>query len=51
MSVKIQFSSAVATGIVLAKVGNPQRDEPLQTSREVFKVDDEDKEALTALFL
>ncbi|MDB6139432.1 MAG: hypothetical protein JWO94_2504 [Verrucomicrobiaceae bacterium] len=51
MSVKIQFTSAVATGIVLAKVGNPQRDEPLQTSREVFKIDDEDKEALTALFL
>ena len=51
MSVKIQFTSAVVTGVVLAKVGNPQRDEPLQTSREVFHVSDEDKEALTALFL
>ena len=51
MSVKIRFNSAAATGIVLAKVGNPQRDEPLQTSREVFKVSEEDREALTALFL
>ena len=51
MSVKIRFSSAVATSVVLAKVGNPQRDEPLQTSREVFKIDAEDKETLTALFL
>jgi hypothetical protein len=51
MSVKIRFNSAAATGIVLAKVGNPQRDEPLQTSREVFKVSEEDRETLTALFL
>ena len=51
MSVKIRFSSAVTTGIVLAKVGNPQRDEVLQTSREVFKVGADDQEALTALFL
>ncbi len=51
MSVKIRFNSAVAAGIVLAKVGNPQRDEPLQTSREVFKAKEEDREALTALFL
>ncbi len=51
MSVKIRFNSAVATGIVLAKVGNPQRDEPLQTSREVFRIGEEDREPLTALFL
>jgi len=51
MSVKIRFNSAAATGIVLAKVGNPQRDEPLQTSREVFKVSEEDRGALMALFL
>ncbi len=51
MSAKIRFQSAATTGIVLAKVGNPQREESLQTSREVFKVSADDQEALTALFL
>jgi len=51
MSVKIRFNSAVVTGLVLAKVGNPQRDEPLQTSKEVFAVDEEQREILTPLFL
>ena len=51
MSAKIRFQSAAVTRVVLAKVGNPQRDEPLQTSREVFNVEDDDKETLTALFL
>jgi hypothetical protein len=36
---------------VLAKVGHPQRDEPLQTSREVFKIAEGDRETLTAIFL
>jgi 37-kD nucleoid-associated bacterial protein len=51
MSVKIRFTSATATGLVLAKVGHPQRDEPLQTSKEVFKVAEEDQETLAAIFL
>jgi hypothetical protein len=51
MSVKIRFTSASATGLVLAKVGHPQRDEPLETSKDVFKVAEEDREVLTALFL
>jgi hypothetical protein len=51
MSVKIRFTSATATGLVLAKVGHPQRDEPLQTSKEVFKIDDKDQEPLAAIFL
>jgi 37-kD nucleoid-associated bacterial protein len=51
MSLKIRFTSAYITGTVLAKVGNPQRDEPLQTSKEVFKIVESDCEALTALFL
>jgi len=51
MSVKIRFTSAVATGLVLAKVGHPQREEPLETSRELFTVAEEDREILTALFL
>ncbi len=51
MSLKIRFHSAEATGLVLAKVGNPQRDEPLQTSREVFHIEEADRGAITALFL
>lgn len=51
MSLKIRFLHATATGIVLAKVGNPQRDEPLQTSKEVYKVSEEDRTILTPLFL
>ncbi len=51
MSVKIRFTSATATDLVLAKVGHPQRDEPLQTSKEVFKVAEEDQETLAAIFL
>ncbi len=48
---KLRFNSATITGLVLAKVGNPQRDEPLQTSREIFRVDQADRETLSALFL
>jgi hypothetical protein len=51
MSAKIRFTSAYATGLVLAKVGHPQRNEPLQTSKEVFKIEENDQEALTAIFL
>ena len=51
MSVKIRFTSATAVGLVLAKVGHPQRDEPLQTSKEVFKIEEEDQEPLSAIFL
>jgi hypothetical protein len=51
MSVKIRFSSATATCLVLAKVGHPQKDEPLQTSKQVFQVAEEDQAALTAIFL
>lgn len=48
---KIRFNKAAAAGIVLAKVGNPQRDEPLQTSKTVCRIDAGDREVLTALFL
>jgi 37-kD nucleoid-associated bacterial protein len=51
MSAKIRFTSATATGLVLAKVGHPQRDEPLQTSKEVFKIEEKDQEPLASLFL
>jgi hypothetical protein len=51
MSAKIRFTSASATRLVLAKVGHPQRDEPLQTSKRVFHVSEADQETLTAIFL
>ena len=51
MSVKLSYTSAVTTQLVLAKVGNPQRDEPLQTSKELCTVAPEDRELLSALFL
>lgn len=51
MSLKIRFNKAEADGIVLAKVGNPQREEKLETSREVSKIGDEDRGLLTGLFL
>lgn len=51
MTPKIRFDNASIEGIVLAKVGNPQREEPLVTSREVFTVEREDQEMLATLFL
>ena len=51
MSVKIRFNSATTTGLVLAKVGHPQREEPLQTSRELCSIAAEDQETLCAMFL
>lgn len=51
MSVKLRLNTATATRVVLAKIGNPLRDEPLQTSREVFDIKEEDQETLTAIFL
>ena len=51
MSIKIRFPSAVVTRLFLAKVGNPVRDEPLQTSKQAFDVDEEEREVLTPLFL
>ena len=51
MSLKIRFNSAYLTGTVLAKVGNPQRDEPLQTSRHALAVAEADQALLAALLL
>ena len=51
MSAKIRFTSAAVTRLVLAKVGHPQREEPLQTSKRVFEVAEPDQGTLTALFL
>jgi DNA-directed RNA polymerase len=51
MSIKPRFNAALATSIVLAKVGNPQREEELQTSKELFCVAEEDQVPLTSLLL
>jgi len=51
MIVKISLAAAKISGIVLAKVGNPQRNEPLETSKEVFRVEDKDVETLSTLLL
>ncbi len=51
MSVKIRFHHATVQGLVLARVGHPARNEPLQTSREIYKIDEADRETLTTLFL
>jgi hypothetical protein len=51
MSAKIRFTSSYTSGLVLARIGHPQRNEPLQTSRELFKVAEDDQESLTSIFL
>lgn len=51
MSVKLRLNTATVTKAVLAKIGNPQREEPLQTSKEVFEIAEKDQETLTAIFL
>ncbi|MCB1225030.1 MAG: nucleoid-associated protein [Verrucomicrobiales bacterium] len=50
MAPKVHFKKATLRGIVLAKVGNPARNEPLTMSREVFHVRDEDQRRLMDLF-
>lgn len=51
MPIKLRLNTATATQIVLAKVGHPQREEPLQTSKEVFDIAEDDQPVLTTLFL
>lgn len=51
MTIKLDFSSASIAGLVLAKVGNPSRDEPLQTSKQLFEVDEKDQPTLSSIFL
>lgn len=51
MSIKPRFTTALASGIVLAKVGHPQREEELLTSKEVFRVAEDDQVQLTTLLL
>ncbi|MBK1826931.1 hypothetical protein [Haloferula rosea] len=47
----MNFEGVRIAGLVLAKVGNPSRDEALQTSKQVLKVEDEDQGMLSSIFL
>lgn len=51
MSVKLRLDTATVTRLVLAKVGHAGRGEPLQVSREVHEVPEDEQEKLTAIFL
>ncbi|MCF7674403.1 MAG: nucleoid-associated protein [Akkermansiaceae bacterium] len=51
MSSRLRFSNAVVTQLVLAKVGHPQREEPLQMSKQAFVVAEADQEMLASLLL
>ncbi len=51
MTLKLDFENATIAGLVLAKVGNPSRNEPLQTSKQLFKVEEEDQPTLSTIFL
>jgi hypothetical protein len=51
VTIKLDFANATINGLVLAKVGNPSRDEPLQTSKQVFEVEAEDQPILSGIFL
>ncbi len=51
MNLHLDFEKANISGLVLAKVGNPARDEPLQTSKKLFAVSEDDQKLLTPIFL
>ena len=51
MSLAVNFSEAQLGAMSLAKVGNPSRDEPLQTSKSLCHFQDEEAELLTHCFL
>lgn len=51
MQLKLNLGNTRVSGLVLAKVGNPSRDEPLQTSKQLFHVEEEDQVMLSGIFL
>jgi len=51
MSLAVNFSEAQLGAMALAKVGNPSREEPLQTSKTLCHFQDEESELLTNCFL
>lgn len=51
MPLTLKFNDARLGAMMLAKVGNPTRDEPLQTSKSTCQFEDAEAELLTACFL
>jgi len=51
MSLTVRFEKAQLTTLALARVGNPLRGEPLQTSRHLCQFEPNDAELLTDCFL
>lgn len=51
MSVSVRFQDAELVTMSLARVGNPLRKEPLQTSKRLCSIPSEDSELLTHCFL
>ncbi len=51
MGLTINFKDAELDSMALAKVGNPSRDEPLQTSKSLCRFDESEGELLTTCFL
>lgn len=51
MALRVDFTEAQLSGLSLAKVGNPARNEPLQTSRALCQFQDAEADLLTHCFL
>ena len=51
MGLSVNFKKAALSTMSLAKVGNPMRDEPLQTSQTLCRFKDEEAQILTHSFL
>ena len=51
MPLSIRFNKATTDQVVLARVGNPLQEQPLETSREVCRIQDSDCELFTRLLL
>ena len=51
MPLSIRFNKATTDQVVLARVGNPLQEQPLETSREVCRIQDSDRELFTRLLL
>ncbi len=51
MSLSVSFNTAKLEAMALAKVGNPLKEEPLQTSKTLCRFSGEDAELLTHCFL
>lgn len=51
MPLTLKFDDAHLGAMMLAKIGNPLRDEPLQTSQSLCQFEEQDAEMLTTCFL